>query len=543
MSTCEHEPLDAEEIRKSIPGHPRSCAGVHGPVYSLDQCRLCWRAKYDPHWTGHSRIHPKSINKPTDANPLDCVHRGLVAIGSTSCGCASGVRTPVYSCAVAGCCRLDQTAADATVKLNTGRSACLPVAQCSKCDKREASTPLPNPPIPTIANYPPPQIGPVRRVRLDESQWPTADRHFQLSVMPHNGKLYSAHRMRWSRGRVVLSELDQDYQIIRSAVARHPQLGVNWAADEDPRLFRWRGKLWLYWTAWDSRSTKSKHNSTTPCVSRVNDDLTVSDTAIVSYGARRGWEKNWGFFSWDDGRTDRLFAVYQPAPTMRVIELDDWRGRLAVDHPVEWPASLGLVRGGASPCKVGDELWCVGHAVYRTDKGRQYYAASLYAMESRPPFKPLRYLPFPLLDPRTDERAKGISLNEAVVFPCGAYHDAERDRLVCSVGWHDRWAEVWEFDLDVVGGAMVPFPGRFSEPNIAEKAVEYGAAIARWVAAGRPERNDREVERILATCEANQCGQWRGDHCGDCGCPVNRGEPLENKARMGTETCPRGFWA
>lgn len=80
-------------------------------------------------------------------------------------------------------------------------------------------------------------------------------------------------------------------------------------------------------------------------------------------------------------------------------------------------------------------------------------------------------------------------------------------------------------------------------PSLLVRLRNYEAALARWLAAGRPVRSDAEVEGLLAICESNRCGAYREGTCLSCGCPVNRsGFAVRNKLRMATEQCPRGEW-
>jgi len=72
----------------------------------------------------------------------------------------------------------------------------------------------------------------------------------------------------------------------------------------------------------------------------------------------------------------------------------------------------------------------------------------------------------------------------------------------------------------------------------------YAAALARWLAAGRPTRTDAETDRLFEICEG--CPRYDRDRsaCSLCGCKVSRGGwAVVNKIRMATEDCPLGKWA
>ena len=78
-----------------------------------------------------------------------------------------------------------------------------------------------------------------------------------------------------------------------------------------------------------------------------------------------------------------------------------------------------------------------------------------------------------------------------------------------------------------------------------EDAAHYAQALARWTAAGWPERSDEEVKRIFET-RCRPCDAYVGnDDCGrcrECRCRVNLGPALVNKIKMATEECPRRLW-
>jgi len=71
-------------------------------------------------------------------------------------------------------------------------------------------------------------------------------------------------------------------------------------------------------------------------------------------------------------------------------------------------------------------------------------------------------------------------------------------------------------------------------------AKHYAAARARWAQAGFPTRTDAEVARLVALCK--RCNGWSHGRCKHCGCRINHGPALANKARMATETCPKAKW-
>jgi len=81
---------------------------------------------------------------------------------------------------------------------------------------------------------------------------------------------------------------------------------------------------------------------------------------------------------------------------------------------------------------------------------------------------------------------------------------------------------------------------KMETPNLMQKAVSYAKAVRRWVAAGKPERTQEEVEAIYEE-HCSKCALFRNGVCNACGCPASTDQPpLRNKLRMATEACPLG---
>lgn len=77
-------------------------------------------------------------------------------------------------------------------------------------------------------------------------------------------------------------------------------------------------------------------------------------------------------------------------------------------------------------------------------------------------------------------------------------------------------------------------------PTLLDKATSYGAALAKWAAAGGPMRSKPEIERIHDICGG--CEQFDGVACRLCGCNCNTRESVLNKIAMATENCPAKKW-
>ena len=83
-----------------------------------------------------------------------------------------------------------------------------------------------------------------------------------------------------------------------------------------------------------------------------------------------------------------------------------------------------------------------------------------------------------------------------------------------------------------------------SLPSLGRRILTYTQAVAEWIAAGRPERGDEEVQRIYKEyCEKCSWRKRRTNVCRGCGCRVVAyGMAVVNKIKMATQHCPREKW-
>ncbi len=160
-------------------------------------------------------------------------------------------------------------------------------------------------------------------------------------------------------------------------------------------------------------------------------------------------EKNWGWFEHER----QIYCLYtiRAQRILRLVGNELQPFSQFWWHP-RWTG--GWWRGGASPVRVGGEYWCFFHGVWRAKPLRRefrHYNLSCYAFSAEPPFRPLRYLPKPLLWPPAEGRP--ADLGSAVVFPCGAVRRGEN--WLVSYGVHDSWVEIAEFSHAEIDAAMV----------------------------------------------------------------------------------------
>lgn len=292
-----------------------------------------------------------------------------------------------------------------------------------------------------------PTSRPLRTVALSRKRLHPAAHQFNCSIQEWRGRLLLAYRTARAGSQLHVAELDQDtLQPIRTTKLRlsHDRAP---GAQEDPRLFTFRGRLYLHFTG-----VETEHGQAYTCqlLARLDDSLKVEAVWYPDYGGRT-WpmEKNWQFFE----HSGELFTVYsmQPHVVLHVPEGPDGFTRAypfrTVDTPLPW--AWGAKRGGASPVLVGDEYWCFFHGA-KDVAGQRVYSGGAYTFEARPPFAPKRITPQPILLP--GEKTGDCWAN--VVFPCGAI--PRGGKWLVSYGYQDAECRIAEYDHADIEKAMVP---------------------------------------------------------------------------------------
>ena len=112
---------------------------------------------------------------------------------------------------------------------------------------------------------------------------------------------------------------------------------------------------------------------------------------------------------------------------------------------------------------------------------------------------------------------------------------APRFRAICRV---QREQDAVQLDKRL-SGACAPTNRK---PGLVARAASFISAEARWLAAGRPVRDDARVAELFAVCSA--CEHFQPGvtdvegRCRLCGCQLRRVGGLINKIQMATEGCP-----
>lgn len=260
------------------------------------------------------------------------------------------------------------------------------------------------------------------------------DAEFNPSIIEFQGQRVIAYRQNWTNSNILISPANAAWEPDRGPdgckFLNIPIEPENLDGREDPRLFIFRGELWVSYTG-SSRKSALKN---TVCIGRIRNG-SMDCHFPLSFIGRAPLEKNWVFFEYDN----RLFCVYLSAPAHVILECDLFNCRLA--HVSHWKPHYkpGVIRGGASPVLCNGEWYHFFHAVSSTF-GPKVYTAGVMTFENKPPFRVTRCSKRPLIAPLAgDVEIGGPS---AAVFPGGAVFDKAKGRWHVAYGYLDKHCRV-----------------------------------------------------------------------------------------------------
>jgi hypothetical protein len=293
-----------------------------------------------------------------------------------------------------------------------------------------------------------PAPSPGRPLRFDETNlWRgVRGRRFNPSILADgDGYLFAVRDRFWWMSNIYIGRLGLDFRPIgppQRLDLKHPDAETS---REDPRLFLYRGRPHIAFMG-------AAHGGRAPTQNQLFARLsvggmTVEEVFFPHYPARQRWEKNWSFFE----HGGELFAVYSFTPC-RILRIDGNGAALAHETPTAPVWRGGEIRGGASPVRVGDELWCFTHD--RIYDGHLLYRTGLVTLDGRPPFAVRRMVPEPILT--ADRETKPTVQYSSVVFAGGAVRRGP-DWIVAH-GIHDHWSELHSFSHADLESRLVPVP-------------------------------------------------------------------------------------
>lgn len=251
------------------------------------------------------------------------------------------------------------------------------------------------------------------------------------SIIEWEGAYAFCWRDGWAGSNVWICRLDKSFQPVGDAVRlgiKHPSANY---AREDPRLFIHQGKLHV--SVIGVTGHAGRILQTVQLYVRLGSAFLAEDVfspTLPGIDPTR-WQKNHLFVSHEE----KLYDIYSLNP-VRVLDLEksEW---LETPKPVMWHG--GEMRGGATPVRVGDELWCFFHDSWGFPM--KSYRIGLVTLDANPPFRPRRIVPKPLLVPQWEAKPKDHHC--AVVWASGAVRVGPQ--WVIAVGANDRWSELHEF--------------------------------------------------------------------------------------------------
>lgn len=383
----------------------------------------------------HNRAFPAAGKKPltlpllTPAPALPgltgkCFHLGDATGKTVTCPtCRGNVALKTFACGVHGTCVTP-----------TDRKEVPGVGCCKGCRQFTTEVPFVKETL----------VDPVPRTDPREA--------FNASLFRRaNGKLYLAYRTGQGGCNIHVAPMSDSLEpgpsSLLNLIHNHCR-----QSREDPRLFEHRGKLHVSFVGVVGDPVNGKGN-THVLHAALRDDLSVEKVSFPKYARMHPtWEKSWGFFEWQN----ELFAVYTISPHV-VLHCNGDEALPFSEHKIAMPWAGGNLRGGASPIRVGDEYWSWFHGSVDQGQptpsgpaGTRVYNVGVYAFEAKPPFRPTRITPSPVLWGSHDETGKCWC---DVVFPCGAVLDGDTWRV--SAGKFDREIRVYEWRHADIEKAMV----------------------------------------------------------------------------------------
>ena len=300
---------------------------------------------------------------------------------------------------------------------------------------------------------------------------------FNPSLIKGGGGWIFAYRMVGVDGlrRIALCRLDSDYQVNKdtivpfsdevrfSKVSPLSERATGWFAD--PRLFRLKGRLFVYWNS-------GMHDPFNHQFIAELDEATLRAVGpareLVLEGERRPIEKNWTF--WGDGP---FYAIYSIEPHC-VLEFSlDGENEIKFfpTAVVNWQNqgrsdSYGELRGGAIPQRLGNIYYNFCHSVYGAP-GSYLYAPAVYCFQAAYPFRPesvsLKPLDLPNPFGLNDSPDRLNPAVRQVLYPCGAVY--ENDKWIISYGVNDEHSVIAEIPQGEIAAALSPVAGADAAAN------------------------------------------------------------------------------
>lgn len=291
---------------------------------------------------------------------------------------------------------------------------------------------------------------------------------FNPALLREDAGWIAAYRVVGSDGRrrIALCRLDGQFRAAAGTVTPWSDL-VEFGARElsprarewfaDPRLYRWAGRVFLYWnTGWhEPRNHQFLQEIDGPSLRPVG----VPAELELAGEAARPLEKNWLFFGADGER-----LIYSPQP-LRIYEVDTANRTRIAGPPVAGRAwqprfeTHGGLRGGCPPVQVDGQWFAICHSVGGADGSYRYEPWVIrFAAAPGHPLTGYPAAPLPLPNPFGGGR-RGAKLNPAVgevIYPSSA--DFRAGAWTIGYGINDEHAAIAVLPHEVLLSCLAASP-------------------------------------------------------------------------------------
>jgi predicted GH43/DUF377 family glycosyl hydrolase len=281
---------------------------------------------------------------------------------------------------------------------------------------------------------------------IDAAALAPGKRAFNNGICAYGGRLLMAYRLDPFEGphRIAIAELDRTtYRPQSNALVELAHVDDG-AHCEDPRLFVFRGRLWLAFT--HARFGYGSFAQQLYTELRTDGGVWRGDAIVPDYGRNRcdGIEKNWSFFE----SNGELYALYAPW-RWEFVRIDGSRRCAVVPGDRRSPVwDYGTLSGGTPPQRMADGRFLTLLHSYTSSGPTRVYHALVAVFAPEPPFALERISAAPILSggdrwPFPSPAARASP--PWSVFPAG--HVLDGDRLVASIGINDCRCAIAEFSF------------------------------------------------------------------------------------------------